>query len=60
MFIKSYSKINLSLRVNNKLKNGLHEIQSYYCLLNLNDKIKIIKIKKKKIKFFLKVRLLNI
>ena len=48
MFIKSYSKINLSLRVNNKLKNGLHEIQSYYCLLNLNDKIKIIKIKKKK------------
>ena len=60
MFIKSYSKINLSLRVNNKLKNGLHEIQSYYCLLNLNDKIKIIKKKKKKIKFFLKVRLLNI
>jgi len=54
MFIKSYSKINLSLRVNNKLKNGLHEIQSYYCLLNLNDKIKIIKIKKKKDKIFFK------
>jgi 4-diphosphocytidyl-2-C-methyl-D-erythritol kinase len=54
MFIKSYSKINLSLRVNNKLKNGLHEIQSYYCLLNLNDKIKIIKIKKKKDKILFK------
>ena len=48
MVIKSYSKINLSLKVNNKLKNGLHEIQSYFCLINLCDKIKINKTKKKK------------
>ena len=45
MVLKSYSKINLSLRVNGKLKNGLHEIQTYYCLINLTDKIKISKIK---------------
>ena len=48
MFLKSYSKINLTLSVNSKLKIGLHEIQSYYCLINLSDKIKISKIKKKK------------
>ena len=48
MVLKSYSKINLSLSVNSKLKKGLHEIQSYYCLINLSDKIKISKIKKKK------------
>jgi len=48
MVLKSFSKINLSLSVNNKLKSGLHEIQSYYCLINLSDKIKINKIKKKK------------
>ena len=40
MVLKSYSKVNLSLRVNNKLKSGLHEIQSYFCLINLSDKIK--------------------
>jgi len=44
MVLKSFSKINLSLNVNKKLKNGLHEIQSYFCLINLNDKIKIRKI----------------
>ena len=60
MVLNSYSKINLSLNVNSKLKSGLHEIQSYYCLINLSDKIKIIKIKKKKIKFFLKYHLQNI
>jgi 4-diphosphocytidyl-2-C-methyl-D-erythritol kinase len=48
MVLTSYSKINLSLNVNDKLKNGLHEIQSYYCLINLSDKIKISKTKKKK------------
>jgi 4-diphosphocytidyl-2-C-methyl-D-erythritol kinase len=48
MVLKSYSKINLSLNINCKLKSGLHEIQSYYCLINLNDKIKIRKIKNKK------------
>ena len=37
MVLNSYSKINLSLSVNNKLKNGLHEIQSHYCLINLSD-----------------------
>ena len=54
MVLKSYSKINLSLSVNDKLKNGLHEIQSYYCLINLSDKIKISEIKKKKDKIFFK------
>ena len=52
MVLKSYSKINLSLNVNNKLKSGLHEIQSYYCLINLIDKIKISKRKKKGSKSF--------
>ena len=54
MVIKSYSKINFSLNINSKLKNGLHEIQSYYCLINLSDKIKISKIKEKKDKIFFK------
>ena len=54
MILTSYSKINLSLRVNKKLKSGLHEIQSYFCLINLSDKIKIYKIKKKKDKIFFK------
>ena len=48
MVLKSFSKINLSLNINSKLKNGLHDIQSYYCLINLFDKIKICKIDKKK------------
>ena len=42
MVVKSYSKINLSLTVNSK-KKGLHEIQSFYCLINLFDEIEIIK-----------------
>jgi len=45
MVLKSFSKINLSLSVNKKLKNGFHSIQSYYCLIDLYDKIKITKIK---------------
>ena len=45
MILKSFSKINLSLKVNSKLENGLHEIQSYFCLIDLNDKIRISKIK---------------
>ena len=48
MVIKSYSKINLTLKVNSKLRSNLHEIQSLYCLINLFDKIKINKIKKNK------------
>ena len=47
MVIKSYSKINLTLKVNSKLKNNLHEIQSLYCLISLSDKIEINKIKNK-------------
>ena len=54
MVLKSFSKINLSLSVNKKLKSGLHEIQSYYCLINLSDKISIRKIKKKKDKIIFK------
>ena len=48
MILNSYSKINVSLRVNKKLKNGFHEIQSYFCLINLIDKIKINKAKNHK------------
>ena len=49
MILKSFSKINLSLAVNRKLKkNGLHDIQSYFCLINLYDLIKIRKIKGRK------------
>ena len=48
MILKSFSKINLSLRINKKLKNGLHDIQSYFCLINLYDKILIKKAKGKK------------
>ena len=46
--IKSYCKINLSLRVIKKLKNGLHDIQSNVFQLNLFDQIKIKKTHKKK------------
>tara|TARA_Y100000591_G_C21787263_1_gene674508 strand:+ start:573 stop:1409 length:837 start_codon:yes stop_codon:yes gene_type:complete len=48
MVIKSYSKINLTLKVNSKLSNNLHEIQSLYCLISLFDKIEINKTKKNK------------
>ena len=45
MYLKSFSKLNLSLKINKKLKNKkLHEIQSYYCLINLFDEIKVKKI----------------
>ena len=47
MVLSSYSKINLSLIVNSKQKSGLHNIQSYFCLINLKDKIKIKKIDEK-------------
>ena len=45
MVLKSYAKINLSLSVNKKLKSGLHDLQSYFSLINLHD---IIHIKKTK------------
>ena len=54
MVLKSFSKINLSLNVNKRLKNGLHDIQSLFCLINLSDKIKILKIKINKHKIQLK------
>ena len=60
MVLSSYAKINLSLRIKSKRKDGLHEIQSYFCLINLSDKINLKKIKeKKKIKFFLKALFQN-
>jgi len=46
--IKSYCKINLSLRVLKKMKDGFHDIQTNTMLLDLNDLIKIKKIKGKK------------
>lgn len=54
MVLNSYSKINLSLNINSKVKSGLHEIQSYFCLISLRDKIKISKISKKKDQIFFK------
>tara|TARA_Y100000992_G_scaffold295739_1_gene257052 strand:- start:549 stop:1388 length:840 start_codon:yes stop_codon:yes gene_type:complete len=55
MILKSFSKINLSLNINKKLKKTkLHDIQTYFCLLNLFDLIKIKKINgsKDRIKFY--------
>ncbi len=46
MKLKSYSKINLSLRVLNKLKNGMHNIESNAVLTNLFDEIYLEKNKK--------------
>ena len=49
MLLKSFSKINLTLNVNQKYeKTGLHEIQSYFCLINIFDQIKVNKIKGQK------------
>ena len=47
MVLKSYAKINLSLSVNKKFGSGLHNIQSFYCLVNLHDNIFVKKIKNK-------------
>jgi 4-diphosphocytidyl-2-C-methyl-D-erythritol kinase len=54
MVFSSYAKINLSLTVNSKRKNRLHEIQSYFCLINLADKIKLSRIRGKKDKISFK------
>ena len=51
---KSYSKINLSLIVIKKLRDKLHEIQSLFCLINVNDKIEVIKIREKRDKILFK------
>jgi len=46
--IKSYSKINLFLKVLKKNNRGLHDIQSTTMIIDLHDKISIKKINKKK------------
>ena len=43
--LKSYCKINLTLRVLRKLKNGYHQIESLITFNNLYDEISIKKIK---------------
>ena len=48
MILKSFSKINLSINISRKLNNGLHDIQSYFCLIDVFDEIKIVKNNKKK------------
>ena len=51
MRIKSYSKINLTLRVLKKSKKGLHDIETNSTLINLFDEIVIKKSEKDVIKF---------
>jgi len=46
--LKSFCKVNLSIRVIKKLKNGLHNIQTNSFLLNLYDNIQINRINEKK------------
>mgnify|MGYP001411592243 CR=1 FL=1 len=46
--IKSYSKINFSLRVIGKLKDGMHNIQSNFFLINYYDEIRIKRVNDKK------------
>jgi len=46
--IKSYAKVNLSLKVLGKLKSGLHKIESLVSFLDLHDEIYIKNIKNKK------------
>ena len=48
MILNSYAKINLTLKINSKSNNDLHEIQSYFCLIDLVDQIKLKKVKAKK------------
>ena len=45
MRVKSYSKINLTLRVLNKLTNGMHNIETNSTLVNVFDEINIKKVK---------------
>ena len=48
MVFNSYAKINLSLNVIAKKKINLHEIQTFFCLIDLVDRIEIVKIKEKR------------
>ena len=53
MKLKSHAKLNLTLDIHAKLKNGLHDIQSNVSLLNLHDEIYVNKSRfKDKIKFY--------
>ena len=60
MLIRSYAKINLTLKINSKLKNNLHEIQSFFCLIDLSDKIKLRITKSKKDKTIFKGSFANL
>ena len=60
MLIKSYAKINLSLRVLKKLKSGLHDIETNFFVINLFDEIKLKRIRGIKIKLNLKVNFINL
>ena len=51
MKIKSYSKVNLSLRVLKKLKSGMHSIETNSILVNLYDEI-ILKKSRKNVTIF--------
>ena len=51
MRLKSYSKINLTLRVLKKLKTGMHDIETHSTLIDLHDEINLIKNKKDTIIF---------
>lgn len=51
MNIKSFSKVNLSLRVLNKLKSGIHSIETNSVLVNLFDEISLRRNKKNIILF---------
>ena len=54
MKLRSFSKINLSLRVLKKMSSGLHDIQSNSILIDLNDQIKINRSYKNKNEIFFK------
>ncbi len=48
MIFKSYAKINLSLRILKKLRNGLHDIETNFFLIDLHDKIRLKRINNSK------------
>lgn len=54
MKLRSFSKINLSLRVLKKMSSGLHDIQSNSILIDLHDQIKINRSYKNKNEIFFK------
>ena len=58
--IRSFGKINLSLRVLNKKKKGLHNIETNSFLINLYDEILISKNKKKKDQIIFKGKFKNL